>query len=106
MIKMMDIYLGLPSIVKDRDERRRSLYGKAGCFRLTPYGFEYRVLSSAMMATPELVEFVYNQTMKAIDAFNEGKIELTEKLQKEVRSAIDSGNVEAAEALIKKYDIV
>lgn len=38
MIKYMDQYLGLPSIVVDQDSRRRSLYGKAGCFRITAYG--------------------------------------------------------------------
>lgn len=59
-----------------------------------------------MMATPELVEFVYNQTMKAIDAYNEGKLELTKELQKQVRNTIDSGDVKIAEALIEKYNIV
>jgi hypothetical protein len=38
LIKYLDAYLGVPSILKDRDKKRRSLYGKAGCFRLTDYG--------------------------------------------------------------------
>lgn len=38
LVKYLDLYLGVPSVIKDRDKKRRSLYGKAGCFRLTPYG--------------------------------------------------------------------
>jgi len=106
LIKMFDLYLGLPSIIKDRDERRRTLYGKAGCFRLTSYGCEYRVLSSAMMATPELTEFFYNQTMKAIDAYNNGKIELTNELQQEVEKVINSGDVEGAKKIINQFNIL
>ena len=38
LVKYLDMYLGIPSVIKDRDKRRRSLYGKAGSFRLTRYG--------------------------------------------------------------------
>ena len=34
----IDAYVGLPSILYDTDAERRKLYGKAGCFRLQPYG--------------------------------------------------------------------
>lgn len=38
LVKYLDAYLGLRSVIADPDKKRRSLYGKAGCFRLTPYG--------------------------------------------------------------------
>ena len=38
MLRYIDAYVGLPSILYDTDNERRSLYGKAGCFRLQPYG--------------------------------------------------------------------
>jgi len=40
---MMDFYLGLPSIILDKDQRRRELYGKAGACRpkLRANGDEY-----------------------------------------------------------------
>lgn len=66
IIKALDIFLGIPSVLLDKDTKRRSLYGKAGSFRLQPWGVEYRVLSSFMMSTPELTRFVYNQTMAAM----------------------------------------
>lgn len=38
LVKYFDMYLGVPSVIVDPDTKRRSLYGKAGCFRLTSYG--------------------------------------------------------------------
>lgn len=103
LIKYLDKYVGLPSVLKDNDTRRRSLYGKAGCFRLTPYGTEYRTLSSAMMRTPELIEFVYNQVLKAIDAYNH-----REPLRDTsyIVQAINESDSALAKTIIEKYNII
>lgn len=105
LLQYFDLYLGIPSVIKDTDMRRRTLYGKAGCFRLTAYGFEYRVLSSAMYATPELCGFIYDQSMKAIEAYNEGKIEFTDEFKAKIREVIDSGNSEEAQKIVEQYKI-
>lgn len=105
LLQYFDLYLGIPSVIIDTDMRRRTLYGKAGCFRLTSYGFEYRVLSSAMYATPELEGFVYDQCMKAIDAYNENRIEFTDEFKQAIRSTIDSGDSEEAKRIVKQYNI-
>lgn len=103
LIKYMDAFLGVPSILKDPDKERRSLYGKAGCFRLTDYGCEYRTLSSAMMKDVETLQFVWDQTIKAIHAFNTGKVLPPEEL---VISAINGSDVELAQKLISDFDLV
>lgn len=72
LLKLMDVFVGLPSILVDKDDRRRSLYGKAGCFRLTGYGLEYRVLSSKMYDTDDLMSLVWDGVMLAIAAHNNG----------------------------------
>lgn len=41
-----DLWLGLPSIAHDKQGKRRELYGKAGRYRPTKYGIEYRTLSN------------------------------------------------------------
>ncbi len=41
-----DLFLGLPSAGADKQGKRRELYGKAGRYRPTSYGIEYRVLSN------------------------------------------------------------
>lgn len=34
----MDVYVGIPSVLYDKDKYRRTLYGQAGSFRKTRYG--------------------------------------------------------------------
>lgn len=70
ILRYFDLYLGVPSVLIDPDTERRSLYGKAGCFRLTPYGLEYRSLSSYMMKDEKMLAWVWNQVINAITAYN------------------------------------
>lgn len=103
LVKYLDAYLGLPSLLKDTDKKRRSLYGKAGCFRLTSYGIEYRVLSSAMMKDTETLQFVWDQLAKAITAYNNQRDLPPEEM---VISAINDSNVELAKKLISDFKLV
>lgn len=66
LTKSLDVWLGIPSLVWDQDERRRSLYGAAGAFRPKPYGMEYRVLSNKWITDPVLRMTVYHNTIEAI----------------------------------------
>ena len=68
LTKALDVFLGIPSMVFDTDDRRRSLYGAAGAFRPKPYGMEYRVLSNKWITNPVLRKLVYHNTMDAIKA--------------------------------------
>ena len=72
IVKYLDMYLGIPSVVLDPDKKRRKLYGKAGAFRLQPWGVEYRVLSSGMMKDKKTLEFVWSGICAALNAYNEG----------------------------------
>lgn len=103
LVKYLDIYVGLPSIIRDRDKRRRSLYGKAGSFRLTDYGVEWRVLSSAMMKDTETIAFVYDQIIKAIMAYNAG---VNFPNLKFVQEAINNSDTVLAKKIIKEYNIL
>ena len=102
LIKYLDMYLGVPSVLKDSDTKRRSLYGKAGCFRLTPYGLEYRVLSSYFLSTKITLSWVWSGVRKAIEAYN-GGYELADP--ELVQRAINESDKELAEKLIKKYKL-
>lgn len=103
LVKYLDLYLGVPSVLKDKDKRRRSLYGKAGCFRLTSYGVEYRVLSSTLMKDNASLEFVWNQLSKAINAYNRGYDLPDSSL---VIEAINNSDTELAKKLISTYDLI
>lgn len=103
LVKYLDFYLGVPSVLKDKDKKRRSLYGKAGCFRLTNYGVEYRVLSSTLMKNVASLEFVWNQLSKAIIAHNRDCGLPDSSL---VIEAINNSDTELAKKLITTYDLI
>lgn len=72
LAKHMDYYLGIYSVLWDPDNRRRAMYGKAGAFRAKPYGMEYRTPSNAWLAKPELQQWVFDASMKALEDFFSG----------------------------------
>lgn len=73
LVKQLDCYLGLPSLLFDGDKKRRAMYGAAGCFRPKSYGVEYRVLSNAWLLSDERKRFVFNQTVQAVNDLIAGK---------------------------------
>lgn len=71
--KQLDYYLGLGSLVYDKDTKRRTMYGAPGAFRPKPYGVEYRVLSNAWLQSEELMGWVYRTTIRALTDLFEGR---------------------------------
>lgn len=103
LLKYFDAYLGLVSLLYDSDSRRRSLYGKAGAFRLQPWGIEYRSLSSAMMANTTLLELIWNQVNAAVQAFNK-KCSIPDSAY--VQTAINNSDTKLAQKLITTYNLL
>lgn len=103
MLRYIDAFVGLPSILYDTDTERRSLYGKAGCFRLQKYGFEYRTLSSFWIGNPTRLRFIWRQVIYALHAF-----ECNWNLPNgsDVRNAINNNDIEKAKELIVAYEIM
>jgi len=105
IVKTLDLFLGVPSILMDDDEKRRELYGKAGCYRVKKYGLEYRTLSNFWVKSPETIEWVYNQVEKAIAHVNEEQLYLIENHEEDIKRAINENNKKAAEKLIKTFNL-
>lgn len=101
-IKNMDIWLGVWSVIADKDTTRKQLYGKAGAFRPKPYGFEYRVLSNFWIFDPGLIKEVFNRTKEAIN--DTRNIFLSE--QERIINIINTGNVKDATNFGKTYGIL
>jgi hypothetical protein len=91
--QQLDYYLGLPSLLWDKDSRRRSLYGRAGCFRPKPYGLEYRTLSNAWCDDDTLIRFVFNQTKKCFTDVQNGVL-MTDRFGYAARDFINSNDYE------------
>ena len=90
LVKHLDAYLGVPSLLWDDDTRRRSMYGKAGCFRPKPYGVEYRTLSNAWLRDDDHIRYVYRQSVAAIQSLMAG--ERFDKKYDRFASIINSSN--------------
>lgn len=76
VIRMMDLFIGVPSVFMDKDETskdRRKLYGHAGSHRATDYGFEYRSLGNFWLSSPELVYLVYDLTAFVLEFVADGQ---------------------------------
>lgn len=78
IIKAMDMTLGLDSLRLDKDERRRSMYGKAGAFRFKKFGVEYRTLSNFWIFNRKLIYWAYSGTIAAIELINSGLLDSLE----------------------------
>lgn len=96
LVKQLDYYLGIPSIIFDRDHIRRQTYGQGGAFRPKHYGVEYRVLSNFWLKDERLIDFVYTMTKRAFDNLIDG-LELEEReVPNKARSIINSCQYQTA----------
>ncbi len=105
IIKAMDLFIGVPSLEIDTDQRRRQLYGKAGCFRHKKYGVEYRTLSNFWIKDQETVSWIYDQILKAIEFINDDQAYLLDNYEEKILKAINNNDLEAQEELIKTFNL-
>jgi hypothetical protein len=101
LVKLLDLYLGVPFVLVDKDKRRRELYGKAGCFRNKHYGLEYRVLSNIWIKDKRLMEGVFDGVVIALEDFNAGVV-LNDPL---IAQCINTSDEELAMKIVNTYDI-
>lgn len=112
VVRMMDILVGLTSVVLDNDSTaasRRNLYGKAGSHRPKDYGVEYRSPGNFWLKSPRLVDLVFSLSKIAVDFVGNGDFE--KKMcakgkeamypQEKVRDAINRTNRDLAGTLIE-----
>lgn len=106
VVRAMDLFLGVASVILDTDLHRRSLYGKAGeCrFNFTDNRLEYRTLSNFWLFSEELQEWVWNQIHKAIDYLNSDKDIFA--MEGQVKTAIDEGNISIAYELCREFNLL
>lgn len=67
MVRQLDTILYISSLLWDKDDKRRTLYGKVGAFRPKVYGVEYRPLSNAFLSRPFFQKFIFEASVSAAD---------------------------------------
>jgi hypothetical protein len=109
MVQLMDAVHGIISTLVDiqpESLRRKELYGKAGAFRPTSYGVEYRVLSNFFASSPRFSRFVYSLTNDVIKIFDRDEDEKLIKMmggRRVIVDVINTGDSSVARHLVYKY---
>lgn len=100
IVKYLDAILGCASILIDPDEERRKLYGKAGCFRLTKYGVEYRVLSGYFISSREVISDTYDLMKAGLSAYNNSMVLPPNEV---IVDIINNNNKKLAKYILETY---
>lgn len=104
IIKACDLFLGIPSLLIEPENKRRELYGKAGCFRPKPYGVEYRTLGNYYLQNNALTKWVHTSAMAAIDWLNAGN-RVEANLSRVLESTINEADTEMAQYIINDFNL-
>jgi len=67
VVKQLDSILYPLSMLWDENSERRSLYGIMGSYRVKEYGVEYRPLSNAWVADPDLYRWLFRTIQEAME---------------------------------------
>lgn len=98
VVKAMDLFVGCLMLEFDDDTGRRELYGKAGAFRKKAYGVEYRTASNAWIESDEKIQWVWDQTEKALAFVATGR-SFSEEEGALIQTCINESSMEALNQL-------
>jgi hypothetical protein len=99
--RMLDIVLGVPSVLLDGDVRRRSLYGSAGSMRHKPYGMEYRPLSNFWLKSDELKGWVFDRAKWGAEHLDQLEYMLGEVGDALIQQTINNGDEDSARYIVQ-----
>jgi len=105
IVKLMDIYLGIPSVLLDPDKSRREAYGKAGSFRYKPYGGEYRTLSNFWVGEERLMRWAYRMSQKAYKDLAHLPELVARITPYTIQQCINTADVESAKDIVTDLDL-
>lgn len=100
VVKNMDVFLGIPSVLMDKGEERKQMYGKRGAFRGKPYGVEYRTLSNFWIFHEELIRWAWRNTARALEYTNS-----VDQYADAIVEAINNNNKNVAQELVKELSL-
>jgi hypothetical protein len=95
LARILDEEVGVPSLDWDYDQKRRSMYGKAGCFRPKFYGMEYRTLSNKWIFQEDTIRKVFDGVERALTKFQDKNYEPLPVVQKMIDEGLQEWEVAA-----------
>lgn len=103
--KNCDFLMGVPSLLYDKDLKRRRLYGQAGRIRPKSYGLEYRTLSNFWIFAYKTRHWVFKQALASINSHLCALVEESPEDKESMCKAINEYDIDIALNIIKKYSI-
>ena len=100
VVRLMDLFLGVPSVLMDTGEDRKKLYGKAGAHRIKPYGVEYRTLSNFWIFSDRLIQWAWDNTQRAVESELDVSVYADRILQ-----AINGNDKTVAKQLVEEFNL-
>jgi hypothetical protein len=100
VVRAMDLFLGVPSVLMDKGEERKQLYGKAGAHRVKDYGVEYRTLSNFWIFDKALCEWVWRNTERGLS-----NLGLADNVGEEIQAAINTNDKKLAQQLVDSFQL-
>ena len=100
--RALDLFLGVPSVLMDKGEERKKLYGSAGAIRFKPYGLEYRTLSNFWIFKDKLIRWVWDGVEQALETIP--KIDI-DGWETDIVECINTNDKEIAEDLVYEFDL-
>lgn len=94
VIKQMDYFLGLYSLMWDKDPARRALYGKAGAHRRKPYGAEYRTMSNVWLRSQSVQRWIWDAAVQGVNNLMSGGASMEDQFGDFAQKAIDNNDTE------------
>jgi len=103
LVRLLDLHLGVPSVILDKDKERRKLYGRAGAHRKKPYGVEYRALSNFWIKDEFFINWVYSQVRHCVSlAANEDQW-VGKEVAKNVVKCLNESDEKLAHDMIRAH---
>lgn len=104
VVQAMDLFVGCLMLEFDDDTGRRELYGKAGAFRKKSYGVEYRTASNRWIESDERIQWVWDQTEKALEFVASGR-SFTKEQGQRIQDCINNSDMELLQQLKAEFDL-
>lgn len=102
--RALDLFISVPSVLMSDETPRRKLYGQMGSIRFKEYGVEYRTPSNFWLTSTDRIEWLYAESMRAIDFINQRKT--VDLLDYDILAmAINHGEIPAANYLVDQYKL-
>lgn len=105
LIRALDLFVGVPSVIMEPDNERKKLYGKAGACRLKSYGVEYRSPSNYYLQSEELTRWMFDNAKESVNFLNEGGLEWLDEDKNVIVHCINEKDENVAKKLIDKYSL-